>query len=319
MGDSSRDPSLVQNLKGHKKTINALRYLPNQRDLLSCSDDHNLMLWNVSTKDARSFKFSGHTQQVTDLDYTSSRNLIASCSYDKTVRIWEPTVKGSCTQFIAHFSPVRTISLSPTDQQMVTGSNDKSIKLWNLPKKKFLNSFTGHNNWILCARYSIDGKYIVSSADDKTIKVWDPATKECVLTISNAKSSALKLSMHPNGTSIAAAMASGSVRVYDIRTKKLQQHYILHNKANDVCWHPMGKHMLSCGDDGSIKVLDALEGRPIYTLNGMSEGPITCLTFSPDGEYFACGGANKNIMIWQTNFIDSDENASEMQSCSSIN
>jgi WD40 repeat protein len=40
--------------------------------------------------------------------------------------------------------------------------------------------------------------------------------------------------------------------------------------------------------------MDLLEGRPIYTLQG-HEGPVTSVTFSANGEYFASGGADQQV------------------------
>jgi WD40 repeat protein len=42
------------------------------------------------------------------------------------------------------------------------------------------------------------------------------------------------------------------------------------------------------------QVMDLLEGRPIYTLQG-HEGPVTSVTFSANGEYFASGGADQQV------------------------
>jgi WD40 repeat protein len=42
------------------------------------------------------------------------------------------------------------------------------------------------------------------------------------------------------------------------------------------------------------QVMDLLEGRPIYTLQG-HQGPITSVTFSANGQYFASGGADQQV------------------------
>jgi WD40 repeat protein len=42
------------------------------------------------------------------------------------------------------------------------------------------------------------------------------------------------------------------------------------------------------------QVMDLLEGRPIYTLQG-HEGPITSVAFSANGQYFASGGADQQV------------------------
>lgn len=53
------------------------------------------------------------------------------------------------------------------------------------------------------------------------------------------------------------------------------------------------------------QVLDLLEGRPIYTLKGHATA-VTSVTFSSDGQFFASGGADRQLLIWKTNFDRDD-------------
>lgn len=55
-----------------------------------------------------------------------------------------------------------------------------------------------------------------------------------------------------------------------------------------------GRILETCSADGTLKILDLLEGRPIYTLHG-HHGAVTCCNFSSDGEYFASGGHDKQV------------------------
>jgi centriolar protein POC1 len=48
-------------------------------------------------------------------------------------------------------------------------------------------------------------------------------------------------------------------------------------------------------------VWDLREGQLFYTLHG-HEGATTAAQFSPAGDYFASGGADEQVMAWQTNF-----------------
>lgn len=50
-----------------------------------------------------------------------------------------------------------------------------------------------------------------------------------------------------------------------------------------------------------------LEGRPIYTLKGHGGG-ITSIAFSKTGEYFTSGGADRQLLMWKSNF-DRDDKA----------
>lgn len=106
----------------------------------------------------------------------------------------------------------------------------------------------------------------------------------------------------------------------------LQQCYDAHESAvNKARFHPNGKFLISASADSTMKVsfqvfakiliinndlfpkiLDLLEGRPIYTIKGHSES-VTAVTFSEDGELFASAGADHQLLVWRSNFHKGDK------------
>ena len=119
----------------------------------------------------------------------------------------------------------------------------------------------------------------------------------CVICVKcNFKASGNRLAIHRNGYSVAVAMNSGSVRLYDTRARKLQQHYVLHDATSSVAWHPYANYLLTGGLDGTMKIVDIMEGKPLYTLTCNSVG-VNSAKFSVDGEKFASAGADKNIQV----------------------
>jgi centriolar protein POC1 len=88
----------------------------------------------------------------------------------------------------------------------------------------------------------------------------------------------------------------------DIRIHKLLKYYSSHVDAvNKIAFHPCGSYLLTASSDSTMKVMDVLEGYPIYTLQ-RHDGPVTSVTFSANGEYFASGGVDQQILVWKTNF-----------------
>lgn len=307
----NNDPNLVHNLKGHRNDVTSISFHPsNNQQFVSGSLDNSLMLWNLSSQQKRCFKLLGHTNSVNCVEFSKDGSLIASCSQDQTVRLWSPKINGNTTSFRAHTAPITTVSFSPANDKLITGSNDKSIKIWDLATRKFISSFSGHNNWVRCVKFSSDETFIVSCSDDRTLRFWDVHTGQCVHTVTCTKGSGNYLAIHMNDRSIALALNSGSVRVYDMRAKKLQQHYVLHDNATCVKWHPCANYLLTSGQDGTMKFVDVLEGRPLYTVEGHSAA-IRNITFTHDGSNFASGGADKHIMVWATNFVVQKEAAND--------
>lgn len=111
-------PEIVHTLIGHKKLITCLRFHPNSQQLASGSEDSSIILWNLTTKHARSIHFSGHTDTVTSIDFTQNGKLFASSSYDKNIRLWTPTAKTTTEHFRAHDKAVTFIEFSSTESKV---------------------------------------------------------------------------------------------------------------------------------------------------------------------------------------------------------
>ncbi|KAF2986530.1 hypothetical protein EK904_010301 [Melospiza melodia maxima] len=49
------------------------------------------------------------------------------------------------------------------------------------------------------------------------------------------------------------------------------------------------------------------------------QGPATCVAFSRDGDLFASGGSDEQVMVWKTNFdADYGEVVKPQKYCSSV-
>ncbi|XP_026491332.1 POC1 centriolar protein homolog A-like [Vanessa tameamea] len=304
------EPSLEKQLKGHRNSITALFYNPNEKQLASSSMDNSVLLWDLRGT-MRSYRFQGHDEAVMDVTFSPSGKYMASASRDKTVRLWVPTVTGSTGMFKAHSQTVRSVQFSPDGSKIVTASDDKIVKLWSSEKHKFLASFVGHTNWVRRACMSHDGSIIASCSDDKTTRLWNPDSGECIHTYKDQKGHGMYLAWHPSGCYIAVGTSHGNVKLYDIRTHNLVQYYSIHSDAiTQLTFHPSGSYILTSSKDGKMKILDLLEGHPIFTLSGHS-GPVNAVAFSPSGKSFASAGDDKLVFIWRTIFTELDGEAKE--------
>ena len=73
-------------LKGHKKSVNAIIELANHK-LVSAADENNMILWNLNDPEAKYF-IEGHTDKVSNV-VNLEGNKFVSVSKDQTLKIWE--------------------------------------------------------------------------------------------------------------------------------------------------------------------------------------------------------------------------------------
>lgn len=301
MASVLEDPTLERHFKGHKDAVTCTDFNPNRKQLASGSADKTLMIWNLAPK-GRAFRFVGHQDAITSVQFSTFSNLVASSSKDKTVRLWTPTMKGDSTVFKAHTAAVRSVAFSHEGHRMVTASDDKSVKVWSVQRQCFVYSLTQHTNWVRCARFSPDGRLIASCGDDRTVRLWDTSTKHCINCFTDYGGSATFVDFNSSGTCIASSGADSSLKIWDLRTNKLIQHYQVHSAGiNSFSFHPSNNYLISGSNDSTVKILDLLEGRLIYTLHG-HKGAVHTVTFSRTGDLFASGGADRQVLMWRTNF-----------------
>jgi WD40 repeat protein len=127
-----------------------------------------------------------------------------------------------------------------------------------------LRTLLGHHKEVTSVAVGRDAKgpVIISASLDKSVGIWD------------ANGDGRKSLAHPEAVRVVAAAPPVSVRN----------------------WFLSG-----CGD-GSVRLwdLDNLNGPPVLLENNPHRDAVTALAFSPDGKWFATGGADNLICLWST-------------------
>jgi centriolar protein POC1 len=136
---------------------------------------------------------------------------------------------------------------------------------------------------------------LMSGSDDRTLKLWD----------------------------LRCPAAAGTGRVdhcfsSDRCGKMVLQFNDAHNgPVTDVSFHPGGQHVVSTSLDSVIKVSPPLppahrpalspqvwdlRGADLYYKLTAHEGASTAVAFNTEGNFFATGGTDEQVILWKTNW-----------------
>ncbi|KAF7303159.1 U3 small nucleolar RNA-associated protein [Mycena kentingensis (nom. inval.)] len=173
-------------LKAHEKDINALDVAPNDRFLVSGSQDR--------------------TANVYEIDYSSGGNprgglkLIGTC-------------KG-------HKRGVWSVKFGRAERVLATGSGDKTVRLWNLDDFTCVKTFEGHTNSVLRVDFLTAGMQLVSSGSDGLVKVWNVREEECAATLDNHQDKVWALTVSQDERTIVSAAADSVVTFWQDCTEE---------------------------------------------------------------------------------------------------
>jgi len=181
--DDKFSPDLI--LTGHTKEGYGLSWnVLKEGQLLSCSDDKTICLWDVEgNKQGNTLKaqtiFSCHTEVVEDVAWHKHHDsLFGSVGDDKKLLVWDirQDSKDPIYKVDAHKSDVNCLSFNPyAEFILATGSSDNTVGLWDLRNLNMkLHSFENHTNPVYTLQWApFNETILASSGSDRRVMVWD--------------------------------------------------------------------------------------------------------------------------------------------------
>ena len=314
-------PEMIYKLCGHNEAINSLSFSTNQQQLISCSSDHKLYLWDLKQKVKKANKLEGHKSPITEVAFSPSGSYMASASQDNTVRIWNNSKVDHYPSYAvrSHTACVRTVAFSPDSRFFVSGSDDKSVKQFLSHNRKFVKSYVGHKNWLKSVRVSHDSETIASGGYDKALKIWDLETGKLKQEFHDHKGVINAVRYLPDNNCLASCSEDKTIRIYDLRVSTLLQFYTGHHGAvNDISFHNSGHYMVSVSKDSYAKLWDLRNGRPMYKIEAHQDS-VNCCQFAYRGDTFLTGGSDKGILGWEFDFSSGFGMAGDDEAMKSLN
>jgi WD40 repeat protein len=194
-----------------------------------------------------------------------------------------------------------------------------SIQIFDMLSGDRQVDLQGHTRPIVAITFSPDGKKIASASEDNTIRFWDPKIGREIRRITieghvHTDKNALGKPAHVFQATIAAdlghAVTSGMwddrLIVWDLTGgKALHTIRLAKNLGALVAFAPNGRTFASAstlcnnpvGDDWTIRLWDAVEGREVLQLNPQGLR-VSAMTFTSDGRSLVTGMNDTTTLVW---------------------
>lgn len=175
--------------KAHEKDINALDVAPNDRLLVSGSQDRTAKIYGieylagVGSKGPRGeLKLlgtcKGHKRGVWSVRFGRTERVLATGSGDKTVKIWSLDDFSCLKTFEGHTNSVLRVDFVNMGMQVVSSASDGLVKLWNIREEECAVTLDNHEDKVWALAVSTDERTIVSGAADSVVTFWEDCTEE---------------------------------------------------------------------------------------------------------------------------------------------
>ncbi len=295
---------LEKELAGHDGKIAALVYSADGKTLVSgggLGNQHGeVLFWDTETGKPRIVR-NGLSDRILHLAM-SRDGKVAAAGADGILRVWNQS-STEALSYRADPQIVAGVAFAPDGFTVASAGQSGRVSLWN--------SSAGSESLTLATpgsmetvAFSAKGSFIASGGTPRgELRVWSLDHPGQPIVLRGHMGSVFSIAFSPDGRFVASGGADHTVRIEeflhaDKKPLVLQGHSAA---VKAVAYHPGGEVVVSAGEDEIIRVWNAGTGELVKELKGHTNG-ILCLAFSPDGQWLATGGYDKDKAIRLWNF-----------------
>ena len=203
-----------RSLPGHEDLALGLCFHPNTEQLLSCSRDNTIRVWDVKTGKLLRV-IQGHDDHVHSIAFNSGGTLLASSGH-RSIRLWDAETYAPLQTFDRNIlREDYSLAFTPQDQLVVAGMDAKTLRFWDPSSFEVVDSVYAHTDEIYSVRFSPDQSRMVSVASDATVKVWDLEHRLPLLTLTLPGGKVQRVVFSQQGEFLVAGTEAGELVFWD--------------------------------------------------------------------------------------------------------
>ncbi|XP_020025386.1 striatin-3 isoform X2 [Castor canadensis] len=226
--DTYESNVLAGTLVAHTDAVWGLAYSGIKNQLLSCSADGTVRLWNPQEKLPCICTYNGDKEHgiPTSVDFIGCdpAHMVASFNTGSAV-IYDLETSQSLVMFSSQVDSglqssnhINRVVSHPTLPVTITAHEDRHIKFFDNKTGKMIHSMVAHLDAVTSLAVDPNGIYLMSGSHDCSIRLWNLDSKTCVQEITAHRKkldeSIYDVAFHPSKAYIASAGADALAKVF---------------------------------------------------------------------------------------------------------
>ncbi|PNJ32633.1 striatin-3 isoform X4 [Pongo pygmaeus] len=219
---------LAGTLVGHTDAVWGLAYSGIKNQLLSCSADGTVRLWNPQEKLPCICTYNGDKKHgiPTSVDFigcdpahmVTSFNTGSAVIYDLETSQSLVILSSQVDSGLQSNNHINRVVSHPTLPVTITAHEDRHIKFFDNKTGKMIHSMVAHLDAVTSLAVDPNGIYLMSGSHDCSIRLWNLDSKTCVQEITAHRKkldeSIYDVAFHPSKAYIASAGADALAKVF---------------------------------------------------------------------------------------------------------
>ena len=231
---------------------------------------------------------------------------ILTCGADTFVKIFDPDNLSAEPRTIEHHdSPVTTLAIKRSGKNIVTGTEAHMVQYFGYPSCTFEKNITRAQSPIQAVAFDPKGKFVAVGGDDGVIRMCMTSMPQYT-NLKSHSDAILTLAFDPKGEFLASSSADGTVKIWDITDEATVVKTVrITTKVTPggsqrlrIAWHPTGSHLAVPYSNG-VHILERTNWTASAMLVNAHTKEVTHVGYSPNGQYLATCGLDRQVYVWQ--------------------
>ena len=320
----------IAQLKGHKDSVESVRFDHGGKRVLSGSRDNTAILWDaatgkqlavmtvahhiveavwsrddalIATRDEHGditlftgdgafvALLAGHTGSLSEVAFSPAAPQLASVALDGDLRLWHLDPRPALVTLAPPPAAMWRGAFSPDGKLAAVTAGDGIVRVYDVATGALAYQLTGHTGRINTVAFGSDG-HLVTAGEDGTFRIWKGSTQ---LFASHAGARVRSAAYSPDGSRIATTDGDGATHVWTAAGEPMFTFQAEHGEPRTPLWSPDGSRLLVTLDHAG-GALYSSDGR----LLGTATAPVdfvTAAAWTRDGKRFALGASNSRAVF----------------------